>query len=265
MSYGPYRYQNGNKYTFGSDGRWWIVTSSHGGSDYGYPVGGQTHHSHHSRHHASSRPALPAHSHQHHHANGPARRVATTGAEDPWQGNTYARELFQGRGAATFIGADHLVTNAAVIYAAVYTAAFFTPEILTALNYTASRTISPLARWTLNQTGAFGPQVNRLFWSGFGTGSVAAVRYGSQFAGYVGQTLEDTPMGKAAVWAQSYLEQSDATREAWDWLSTGFAEGAAKSATYFQGQGAYEGRVWLEIEWPILQQRGIVVIKILNP
>jgi hypothetical protein len=83
MSYGPYRYQNGNKYTFGSDGRWWIVTSSHGGSDYGYPVGGQTHHGHHSRHHASSRPALPAHSHQHHHANGPARRVATTGSENP--------------------------------------------------------------------------------------------------------------------------------------------------------------------------------------
>lgn len=130
MSYGPYRYQNGNKYVFGSDGRWWIVTNSYGGDDYGYPVGGHTHHGHHPRHHAFAPSALPTHSHSHHQTHFPSRRVGAAGPEDPWRGNTYARELFQGRGAATFIGADHLVTTMTEVYAVAYTAAFFAPEIL---------------------------------------------------------------------------------------------------------------------------------------
>ncbi|WP_158821312.1 hypothetical protein [Granulicella sp. S156] len=83
MSYGPYRYQNGNKYVFGSDGRWWMVTNSHGGDDYGYPVGGHTHRGHHPRHHAFAPPALPTHPHSHHSANGPMRRVGTAGFENP--------------------------------------------------------------------------------------------------------------------------------------------------------------------------------------
>ena len=261
MPYGPYSYRDGNKYVFGSDGRWWLVTSSHGGDDYGYPVAAHSsprHHSHHAFRHSVSSPAQRA-------SACPSRRVASAGVYDPWQGNDYAHELFQGQGAQYFIGANHMVVRTTEIAALAYTAAFLAPQIVSALGYTASRAISPAARWTLNQAGAFGPSINRLFWSGAASGGAAAVRYGSQFSGYVGQTLEETPLGRAAVWAQSYFEQSDATREVWDWLSTGFAEGAAKSATYFQGQGGYEGRVWLEIEWPILQQRFITVTKISNP
>jgi len=267
MSYGPYRYQNGNKYVFGSDGRWWLVSYSRGGDDYGYPVSIHTH-GYHSRHHASNPPALPAHAHLHHQAHFPAHRVGTAGPEDPWQGNTYARELFQGRGAATFIGADHLVTNVVEIYTIAYTAAFFMPELLTALDYTASRTISPLARWTLNQTGAFGPLVNRLFWSGFGTGSAAAIRYGSQIGGYVGHTLEESPLGSFADSLQMYLPQNRLTGFVWEWLSTSYAEGAQGTATYFEGLDRlglpYQGQVWLETEYPILVQRGVIVVQILQ-
>lgn len=184
-------------------------------------------------------------------------RINRPQPDDPWQGNDFARELFQDQGANYFIGANHLVTVMAEAYAVAYTAAFFAPEILEALGYT--------TRGVLNKAGAFGPATNRIFWSGAASGGAAALRYGNQFAGYIGQTLEETPVGRVAVWGQSHLTQSDFTKDAWDWFSTGFAEGAQGTVMYFQGEGFYEGRVWLEIEWPILQRRSIDIIKVLNP
>ena len=179
----------------------------------------------HRHHHAAH--TLPSNLPTHHRSTGPSRRV---GSAAPWQGNDYARELFQGKGARYFVGADHLVVRATEAATILYTAAFFAPEIVEAVNLTSSRTINPSSRWLVNQMGGFGPATNRLFWSQMSVGGAAAVRYADEFEG---QTLEMTPIGEYAVRAQDwYGKQTEFTLWAWKWLSTGFAEGTVGTARF---------------------------------
>lgn len=75
MGYGPYRYVNGQKLTYGSDGRWWLVTKSYGGNDYGYPTSGPSVHHRHSVH-ASAAAWQASHHRYQHHANAVAQHVS---------------------------------------------------------------------------------------------------------------------------------------------------------------------------------------------
>ncbi len=195
---------------------------------------------------------------------------APPAAYGPWQGNDYARRLFQGEGAARFIQADTFVADLTYIAAAAYTAAFFMPEIIGGFEYVAERTVSPLTRSTLNRVGAFGPAAGRLFWSGLGSGSAAAVRYGNQMGGSVGHVLEDSPLGSFLDTVQLYLPQNDFTAAVWKWLSTAYAEGAGLGQVeYFEGLdqmgNPYQGFMWLSVELPILTQRAIAVVMHYQP
>ncbi|AEU34456.1 hypothetical protein AciX8_0098 [Granulicella mallensis MP5ACTX8] len=130
------QFLNGREITYGADGRWWWVTEHRPDGPYGYPMYNQPSH-----HHAGH-----GHHAQHHLSGSGTRKIdrsgggwnspsylaarPTPGVDDPWQGNDYARQLFQGQGANYFIGADHLVTVMAEVYTAAYTAAFLAPEIL---------------------------------------------------------------------------------------------------------------------------------------
>ncbi len=267
MSYGPYRYVNGEKYVFGADGRWWRVTTSQGGDDYGVPVASSAV----TPHAAHQGAGLHVHPHghsNHHYASYPprqssrvpsARRVNPGGMaygrhpasaeDDPWQGNNYARELFQGQGGRYFVDADNSVKILTEFYTAAYTAAFFAPEILAA--------VSRSAGWGLNRVGAFGPTVNRLFWSG--SGYWMALRYGNQIGGYAGQTLEESWIGSFVGSMQQFLPQNAATGVMWNWLSTWYAAGAEESIYYFEGPAGYQGNIWLYTEMPILVKRAVSV------
>jgi uncharacterized protein YfaQ (DUF2300 family) len=80
-----------------------------------------------------------------------------------------------------------------------------------------------------------------------------------------GSTLEDTPLGRMADIAQSYLPQTPTTGAAWAWLSQAYAEGAQGVATYFEGPGGYQGWNWLNRELPTLVQNGVPIVTIPNP
>ena len=158
------QYLDGREVTFGADGRWWWVTEHRRDGEYGYPVSNQI-----LRHHR------PGHGHasaSHHHQNGSGPQHIESGmgalqtgslgdrygsgVDDPWQGNSFARELFQGQGAKYFVGADRLVTNVAEVYAAAYTAAFFAPELLASGQFIVSA----------SRVGVLGSSAGRIFWSG---------------------------------------------------------------------------------------------------
>ncbi len=249
---------------------WTVVYTDRDGSEYGALLPGTSsarhtpHHGPKASHHNGSygngsqhkgrvsRPGPPASRYNPY----SGERIA---ANDGMADNPLAQALFHSRaGGDQWQASYRFVRNATAGYAALAFMAFFAPEILGGSSF--------MLRWSLNQTGAFGPAVNRIFWSGAGSGGLLAKRYGAQFSGYVGQTLEDVPIGRLAVWAQTtYAQETEFTRVAWDWLSTSFAEGAENEATYFQGAGGFEGRVWLEVESRVLLQRGIPVRKVLNP
>ena len=222
MSNGPYRYQNGNKYVFAGDGRWWLVSYSRGGDDYGYPVG-DTHYGHHSRHHP---PPLPAHSHLRHPINLPSRRVGTAGAEDfddlrirqlAIAINNQAGWVGTWQGVGGFYGAS-LAGALAALYA---------PALL-------NRTL-------------LGPFEGRIFWSGFRFGALKeAEAYAAMGAGRVisasGVGVLLNRFGNGQV--QDFL---------WGFLSRAWAYGAVGPVDAFIAEPP--GPVWQQIELPILWAR----------
>jgi len=103
----------------------------------------------------------------------------------------------------------------------------------------------------LKRTGVrlLGSTTGRVFWSAIGSG--AAADWAEENGG---STLEMSPLGGAANWAQGFLPQNGITGAAWNALSSAFASGAQGPVTYLQG--AYLGNTWLNTELPILQQNG---------
>ncbi|WP_419804493.1 hypothetical protein [Terriglobus sp.] len=176
---------------------------------------------------------------------------------DPKDGmadNPLAQALFHSQiGQGEWQASYRLVRNTTVVYSSLVFLAVFGPGIPAASSYA--------LRWSLNQAGAFGPAINRLFWSS--TGAVGATRYGGQLGGYVGTTLEETPIGQYADWIQMYLKPTPLTGSVWRWLSTAFAEGAEGEAVYFYGRDEFgmlkQGPVWLYTESPILLRRGVPI------
>jgi hypothetical protein len=165
----------------------------------------------------------------------------STGKERGWDGHYMAQSVFQGAGSGSFVGANTAVTYAAAAYASAAAAAFFAPEIIAGAGSAAS--------WTANASGALGPAAGRVSWSGMA--SSAAAEWAEENGG---TTLEMTPLGSVANWAQGYLPQSGVTGAAWNALSSGFASGAQGPVNYLQG--AYLGNTWLNTELPILEQNG---------
>ncbi len=157
-----------------------------------------------------------------------------------FQPGSLAYGVFQGS-AGTWSASNRLVTNTTIGYTAFAGGAFFAPEIAAGTGAAAS--------WTANASGALGPAAGRVFWSAVGSG--AAAEWAEENGG---TTLEMTPLGSLANWAQGYLPQNGVTGAAWNALSSGFASGAQGAVTYLQG--AYLGNTWLNTELPILQQNG---------
>jgi RHS repeat-associated protein len=170
-----------------------------------------------------------------------ANNPYNTPASNPWDGHYLAQQVFQGPGSGSFVGANTAVTYGAAAYAAAAAAAFFAPAAVEGAGAAAS--------WTANATGLLGPATGRVFWSAIG--SSAAAEWAEENGG---TTLEMSPLGGFANWAQGYLPQSNFTGAAWNALSSGFASGAQGPVTYLQG--AYLGNTWLNTELPILQQNG---------
>jgi len=108
---------------------------------------------------------------------------------------------------------------------------------------------SAAANWTANATGLLGSATGRVFWSAVGSGTAA--EWAEQNGG---STLEMSPLGSLANWAQGYLPQTSTTGAAWSWLSGAFASGAQGPVTYLQGP--YVGNTWQYVEKPILEMQG---------
>ena len=193
----------------------------------------------------------------------PAPRINPYSGEviDPNDGmadNLRLQALFHSSAGQTFVEADTFVAYITYIATAEYTIAFFMPEIIEGVFYVSGRTISPLARWGLNQAGAFGPAVGRLFWSQAAVGGAAALAWAEEFGG---NTLEMTPIGEYAVQMQSwYGLQTAFSGWAWNWLSAGFAEGIEGPARFFSGAGGYQGAAWSLTELPILVRNAVTII-----
>jgi hypothetical protein len=242
------QFLNGREITFGADGRWWWVTEHRPDGLYGYPMSNQPSH-HHSGH---------GHHAQHHLSGAGTRKIdrsggggnsprylaarPTPGVDDSWQGNDYARQLFQGQGANYFIGADHLVTVMAEVYTAAYTAAFFAPEIVA----------SGQLLMSTSRIGILGNSVGRIFWSG--GFMVAGLRAAALAVEESGTTLEMTPLGQ---WIDSV-----APNAMWLWklASAGFAWGAEGPVTSVQGDQIAIKSVWATIEYGILSGKNEIIV-----
>jgi RHS repeat-associated protein len=118
----------------------------------------------------------------------------------------------------------------------------------------AAGAVSTAGQWAANTAGLLGPATGRVFWSG---SALAASRFAG---GMGGSILEDTPLGRIADIAQTYLPQTPTTGAVWSWLSEAYAGGAQGVATYFEGSGGYQGWNWLNRELPTLIQNGVPVI-----
>ena len=160
---------------------------------------------------------------------------------DPWGGHAFAQQLFQGAGSGSFVAANTAVNYAAGGYALLAGGAVFAPEIAAGAGAAAS--------WGASASGLLGSTAGRVFWSAIGAEKAAewAAENG-------GGTLEMSPLGGFANWAQGFLPQNGATGAAWNALSSAFASGARGGVTYLQG--AYLGNTWLNTELPIFQQNG---------
>jgi RHS repeat-associated protein len=183
-------------------------------------------------------------------ANGTNGQIYLPGMMDQWNGSQIAQQVFQGPGSGAFGAANTAVNYAAGGEALLAGGAFFAPEIAAGVGAGTS--------WAANASGALGPAAGRVFWSAIGSG--AAAEWAEQNGG---STLEMTPLGSVANWAQGYLPQNGFTGAAWNALSSGFASGAQGSVTYLQG--ARLGSTWLNTELPILEQQGNPIITVPVP
>lgn len=256
MSNGP-QYRNGQEITFGGDGRWWLVTSHHLDGLYGYPMSDLPTRHHHTghKHYLDPRSKHYGTGHNdHHHAAhlhaAQARGIATIRGnrinrhqtDDPWQGNDFARELFQGQGANYFIGANHLVTVMAEAYAAAYTAAFFAPEIIATGRFA----------FATSRMGILGNAFGRVFWSG-GI-AIAGARAAALADEEGGMTLEMTSLGQ---WIDSVVPDA---MWLWKLASAGFARGAEGTIISVQGDVLGTKSVWGTIEYGILLSKNEIRI-----
>ena len=105
------------------------------------------------------------------------------------------------------------------------------------------------ASYIANASGMLGPAAGRIFWSAIG--ATRAAEWAEE-RGYV--SLETTPLGGFANWAQNFLPQTSTTGAIWNWLSSAYANGAQGSVLYLQGSRL--GDMWLNTELPILTQNG---------
>lgn len=177
------------------------------------------------------------------------------GGSRPSFGNPMANALFSPQvGGRYFGGANNLVNKATAATAIVYGGGIGIASVAPAVGAWAGSAAS----WTANASGMLGPTTARVFWSAIGSGTAAewAEENG-------GTTLEMTPLGSFANWAQRFLPQNGITGAAWNALSSGFARGAEGAVTYLQG--AYLGNTWLNTELPILEQNGNTIYTVPIP
>jgi RHS repeat-associated protein len=102
-----------------------------------------------------------------------------------------------------------------------------------------------------------GAAVPRVFWSGGNVAKNAA----AEFAGANGmKTLEMTTAGKLMNSVSPYLPRT-ITNPIWNNLSSNFAKGAAGEVNFFTTvAGPRATSIWLQVEKPILQSKGINII-----
>jgi RHS repeat-associated protein len=102
-----------------------------------------------------------------------------------------------------------------------------------------------------------GAAVPRVFWSGGNVAKNAA----AEFAGANGmKTLEMTTAGKLMNSVSPYLPRT-ITNPIWNNLSSNFARGAAGEVNFFTTVvGPRATSIWLKVERPILQSKGINII-----